>query len=408
MCLLHLCAAAAPGRFFVVTVDHGLRPEAAGETLFVKEQCDRLGVNCEIYRADISALAKSTSESTETAGRKFRRKLMAEIVSAGRADVIFTAHHADDNAETVLMHMLRGSGGRGLTGMKTADGFLVRPLLSCTRAEIDAFNAAHGIKFVTDPTNSDSRYTRNFIRNEVLPLLNTRFSATSALNRLARAASADEEFIGRFISREHIRCSDGEVRLAEAAFSEPALAPRYVFEALKLMGAEDYDSVTAARAIGLIGCGAGKKATLAGGITAVRDYDGIAFYREAAKNDAATPFTGAGRYEKFGMEVAVCAPQAVKGAQRFDLNAVPDGAEVRYRRDGDVFRPFGSGGKKLKEYLIDKKIPARIRDKLPLICYNNEVLVVCGVEISDRVRLKCGSAAAEIVFTGETPWKNLK
>ena len=99
-------------------------------------------------------------------------------------------------------------------------------------------------------------------------------------------------------------------------------------------------------------------------------------------------------------------PRARKGRLRFDPNAVPDGAVLRYRREGDIFRPFGSGRKKLKEYLIDKKIPVRIRDKLPLLCYNEEVLAVCGVEISDRVRLSGGTAAAEIVFTGEKPWKS--
>lgn len=406
MCLLHLCAETVPHGFFVVTVDHGIRPEAADEVRFVRDECARLGVGCLAYKADVPALAQAAGDSLETAGRKYRRELMRALIDGGQADVILTAHHADDNAETVLMHALRGAGTRGLAGMQVRDGYVVRPLIGTRRAEIAAYNAARSVKFVTDPSNADSRYTRNFIRNEVMPLLNSRFDATGALNRLAAAAAADEAYLKAQLNADCIRAEDGGILLTDGAFSTDALAPRYVFEAMRRLGADDCDRNAAARAIDLYRGRTGRRAPMTCGIEAARDPGGVALYRPAPAEYRETPFTGPGLYPAFGLEVRPCPPVPEKGRLRFDPNAVPDGAVLRYRREGDIFRPFGSGRKKLKEYLIDKKIPVRIRDKLPLLCYNEEVLAVCGVEISDRVRLSGGTAAAEIVFTGEKPWKS--
>ena len=406
MCLLHLCAGRIPHGFFVVTVDHGIRPEAADEARFVRDECARLGVECLVYKADVPALAAAEGDGLETAGRRYRRELMRALIDGGQADVVLTAHHADDNAETVLMHALRGAGVGGLIGMRVRDGYVVRPLIGTRRAEIAAYNAAFSVPYVTDPSNADSRYTRNFIRNEVMPLLNSRFDAAGALNRLAAAAAADEAYIRAQMKEDCIRAADGGITLTDGAFSADALAPRYVFEAMRRLGADDYDSTAAARAIDLYAGRTGRRAPMSCGIEAVREASGVTLYRPAPAEYRETPFAGPGPYPAFGLEVRPCPPVPEKGRQRFDPGAVPDGAVLRYRREGDVFRPFGSGRKKLKEYLIDKKIPVRIRDKLPLLCYNEEVLVVCGLEISDRVRLRDGGKAAEIVFTGEIPWKS--
>lgn len=407
MCLLSLCAGAGLD-FFVVTVNHGIRPESADEVRLVQSECARQGIPCEVYAADVPALARASGDSLETAGRLFRRRIMAELTAAGRADVILTAHHADDNAETVLMHILRGSGLNGLIGMRVCDGPVVRPLIETTRAEIESYIRAHDIPFATDESNADSRYTRNFIRNEVLPLLNSRFDASAALNRLSRHAAADEAYMQAQMRDEYLAVRDGEVTLLNGAFDAPALAPRYVLRALTLLGANAYDLTAIERTIALFNAQTGKRAPLPGGITAVKDADGVtlcAAGKDETRADEA-PFTGAGAYPAFGFVAESCPAVPAVGVQRFDLSAVPHGTTVRYRRAGDRFTPFGGGERKLKEFLIDKKIPVRIRDKLPLICYNEQVLIVCGVEIADSVRLTAGARAAQITFTGETLWKN--
>lgn len=408
MCLLRLCAEILQSGFFVVHVNHGIRAESEAEAELVRAECERLNVPMRYEKADIPALAESTKVSIETAAREYRRAVMRDLVESGEADVVLTAHHADDNAETILMHVLRGSGLKGLSGMRERDGFIVRPLIHITREQIDAFNRENKVPFATDESNYDSTYTRNFIRNEVMPLLKTRFDPTAALNRLADAAAVDEAFIRAHLDASNIKFEHGEVTIPLSAFTTEALAPRYVFEALSLLGVTDTDSRAVRRVQGLLRSGTGKRVPLGNGLTAVRDSEDITFYRAAAMSDAVQPFTGYGEYPAFGIRVLPCPLVPAAGKLRFDLNAIPAGAVLRFRRAGDRFTPYGGRAKKLKEYLIDKKIPVRTRDKLPVICYNEEVLVLCGVEISHRARLTSEARPAEIVFTGETPWINSK
>ncbi len=156
-----------------VHLDHGLRPESGKDAEFVAQTAKAWGVACVIERVDVGALAKERGLSIEEAGREARYALFAKVSPS-----VAVAHNADDQAETVLMHFVRGSGMAGLRGMLPLTNYysqltIIRPLLDISRADIEAYIAEHNLPFVTDPTNTDRAYFRNRLRHDLLPTLET-------------------------------------------------------------------------------------------------------------------------------------------------------------------------------------------------------------------------------------------
>ncbi len=195
MALLHLLHRLSERFGFALeaaSFDHCIRPEGAEDVRFVERRCAAWGVPCHLGRSDVPAAAREAGTGLEETARKLRYAFLEETADAVGAQRIATAHNADDNAETLLLHLLRGSGLKGLGGIAPVRGRVIRPLLGVSRAEIEAYCASCGISFVTDDTNADTAYTRNYLRHEVLPLLrskNPRLLTT--LNRTARSLRRD-------------------------------------------------------------------------------------------------------------------------------------------------------------------------------------------------------------------------
>ena len=386
MCLLDLAVKHfPPDRIIVLNVEHGIRgEESKRDSAFVKAAAERYGVKFIGRAVDIPALCKA----------------------GGEADKILTAHNAGDRTEGVLMHVFRGSGIRGLIGMSEADGDYIRPLITVTRAEIERYNRENGVEFVTDGTNADLKYTRNFIRNRVIPLINERYALDGAINTLSENAASDDEFIRSLLDLDGNITSDGEaVYVNETALKTPfALASRYAIEAAKRAGyPTDFGRKQVEAALSLLLLENGARVDLGGGLTAAKEYGVIAFYTESGDKteEEAIPF--AAGFTPFAdgiIEITSVEAKPVRGKLVVDGDKVPDGAVIRTRREGDEFRPYGGGAKKLKEYLIDRKIPLRKRDKLPLLCYNDKVLAIFGVEIADDVKITADTVnALELVYS---------
>jgi tRNA(Ile)-lysidine synthase len=170
-------------RLVVCHLDHGLRPESADDAKFVRRLARRWKLPVVIAREDVTARAKRTKQSLETAARAARYAFFARVAAERGCSHLFLAHHADDQVETVLFNLFRGSGAAGLGGMaacsaRTIDGVVLqihRPLLGVWREEIDAYVAAHRLEFHEDASNTDPRYTRNRLRHEILPQLERAF-----------------------------------------------------------------------------------------------------------------------------------------------------------------------------------------------------------------------------------------
>lgn len=411
VCLLHILATACGlerENITVLNVEHGIRGEASvSDSRFVRALAETYGVKFEGISADVPALCRESGRSEESEAREVRRAFFQKMLDDGKVDFILTAHHADDRTEGLLMHIFRGTGLKGLYGMRESDGRFIRPLIYSHRWEIEEYNRKHGLKFVSDETNSDVKYTRNWLRREIVPRLKVRYPLDDAVNALSANAAADDAFIRSFLDFDrYISTDGGVVQLSLEAFTlHRALASRYVFEAVCRAGKQsDVEEKHIAAVLELAGRQNGKRIDIGGGIVAAREYEYVAFYAGRGEADAcreAIPFSQG--ITEFGgglLEIFPTQPQPEKGRLVADADKIPDGAMIRYRSDGDVFRPFGGGTKKLKEYFIDKKIPGRKRDKLPLLCYNNTVLAVFGVEISDSVRITEDTVnAVELKFT---------
>ncbi len=198
--LLHLLASRGH-RLIVCYLDHALRAESRGEALFVEKLAAGLGCECVVRRENVTARAKRMKCSIETAAREARYAFFAKVARERGVPRLFLAHHADDQVETFLFNLLRGSGAAGLGAMrmssKREDLEIVRPLLGVWREEIDAYVAEHGLEFCEDASNADPRHTRNRVRHEILPMLTKAFGrdVRAALLRSAEILREEDAFL---------------------------------------------------------------------------------------------------------------------------------------------------------------------------------------------------------------------
>jgi len=376
------------GNYFLsaVNCEHGIRgEESLRDSAFVSDFCKKHSLPLYTFSEDCLKKAREEKISVETAARLFRYGCFEKLLAEGAADEIATAHHADDNAETVLFNICRGTSLSGLKGIADRKGF-VRPFISVTREEIDRYIKENALSYVEDSTNGEENATRNIIRRRVLPVLKENIhGAVKNISRLSSLAREDDEFLYS-LSEKYLTIKGG------AAYIDIS-APRPLFfraalTAIKGFGIEkDYTSEHLLSLFNLAKNESGSMISLPAGYTAIREYDKVCIYIKGIKPTIALPFA-VGKTVIGGREVEITSEKKEgKGKTlRFDVSAIPEGAVFRFRRDGDIFKKFGGGTKKLKEFFCEKKIPLKERDLIPLIAKDNEVLAVCGVEISDKIK----------------------
>ena len=402
MCLLSMCLTSPlikKDNLLVVSIDHKIRGEnSANDVKFVSEFCRKNKVRFKSYAVDVPKLAEASGNSLETEARVARYKIFLEqVIGEQQADKVLTAHHASDNVESILMHLFRGSGLNGLCGMEyNREGFYLRPLLDATRDEIDGYMKESNIPFVVDATNADSRYTRNFIRNEILPRIKEKYPGVeNAVLRVAEDADSARAFIEHALDpNAYGQISQNTVKIRTFYLSNPVTAAAYIRNILPAALVGEISRAHILAVVALKDAQNGTGVDLPCRYRAQKEYEFITVYRVDApeKNIIAKKFT-IGESEFSGIKISVVKEETgAKGkVLRFDLKEIPDSAVFRFRQDGDIFKPYGGGTKKLKEYLIDQKLPVRIRDSLVCIADGKEILAVVGVEISDKIKVKHGS-----------------
>lgn len=186
----------------VAHVNHMLREEAQEETEYVKKYCENKNIEIYIRYANIKEISENNKISEETAGREERYKFFEEIATKINANKIAIAHNLNDNAETVLMHFIRGTGINGLTGIKPyRDGKYIRPLIECDRKEIEEYCKERKLNPRYDKSNLDNNYTRNKIRNLLIPELKENYNPNiiSGINKLSRIVLKEEEYINKIL-----------------------------------------------------------------------------------------------------------------------------------------------------------------------------------------------------------------
>ena len=282
-----------------VHVHHGLRGASAdADEAFVRALCARLSVPLTVYHADVRAQAKAWGLSEEETGRRLRYALLQEAAAGGK---IATAHHADDNAETVLYNILRGTGLAGLAGIPQINGNVIRPLLHVTRAQIEAELAARGERWCTDETNLTWDYTRNRIRHHILPKAEDAVNEQAVLhmNETADQIIKAEDYIEAGVKAAYAECVSEETVGSEASEKQCALhidknsflsLHEYMQERLLLRcmervcgKAKDISAVHVKALKGLFYKGRGKRLDLPYYITAVRREGYVVMYLQPDK-----------------------------------------------------------------------------------------------------------------------------
>lgn len=369
-----------------LNVDHKIRGEASkNDSLFVKNYCEKAGVPLLFFEADVPLYCKKTGVGLEQGARVLRYAAFNEALSKNTGFKIATAHHLNDNFESVLFNEFRGTGLKGLRGVSANGAKFVRPLINRTRKDIDDYAEKNNVPFVIDQTNFDETYSRNYIRNTLTPLILKKFpNALNALGALSEIAREEDEFLDELAKK----CLKTELYKAVIDSSAPdVLFKRAAFIAFKYLGfATDYTRAHLESLSNLRGLRNGSVVTLPQGIVAANEYGKISIYKRAPEKKA-DEFTFKKGEFKIGGEVIKIDDKKILGGLKFDGDKIPPSAVIRTRRDGDLFKKFGGGTKKLKDYLIDKKIPRLKRDELFLLADGKNVLMIFGVEISDDIKI---------------------
>lgn len=191
---------------YVAHINHMIRKEADEETEYVKEFCEKIGVDFYFKRIDVESEAKRLKIGTEEAGRNIRYEFFEEILNKVGANKIATAHNSNDNAETVLMNIIRGTSISGLKGIeKIRDGKFIRPIIECNRDEVEEYCKEKNLNPRYDKTNQENIYTRNKIRNLLIPFIKKEFNPNiiEGINRLSNIAFEEEQFINKIVEKEY-------------------------------------------------------------------------------------------------------------------------------------------------------------------------------------------------------------
>ena len=381
--------------------EHGIRgEESLADMRFAEELCKAWGVPLFIFSEDCPARAKREKDSLETAARNFRYESFTSLVEGNKVDFVALAHHKNDEAETMLFRLARGTSLTGVGGMAEMNGYLLRPLLSWTRAEIVEYAVKNNLSWREDQTNKETDATRNKLRLEVLPKLEEAVpGAAENLVRFASLASEDDALLYEYAEKLLLlEETDGETLVSVAFSDKKPLFRRACLLALKTLGVEkDYTALHLENLYNLQALERGARQSLPQGVEAERQEKVLLFYKKKPPQKTEKSeekifnkngFDG-GRYLVSVSEKPVEETENGWKVLRIDEEKLPQNAVFRFRKEGDFIRRFGSGKKTLKKFFNEEKTPVAEREYLPVIAEKDgcEVYAVCGVEISESVKI---------------------
>lgn len=414
-----------------VHVNHGIRQEAGDDEEFARALCERMGVEFMAYHIDAAGLAKQLGMSVEEAGRKERYRIFNEACKERNARIA-VAHHMNDQAETVLMNLSRGTSLKGIGGIRPVRDNIIRPLLSVTRAEVEEVLKGFNQPYVTDATNLCNDYTRNSLRNVVIPYMTDNINSHTVENIASAASELQQDF--DFIESEADKAynryvTEGDnvvIKLDGEEFAglHEVIRRRVIYRAVYYLTktAKDIYKIHVNAVDALVGKTVGSSADICYGLCAVREYDNIVISCErVSRQDKNEPLE---EYElsdddieklKAGQKVTIQgniyynnnetsqmkSVQIVlslhsnyekirnyansRYAKAFDYDKILERPCIRKRMAGDRIVINREGNqRKLKNEFIDRKVPENMRDNVLLVCDDAGVLWAVGVRRSER------------------------
>ena len=434
--------------FVAVHVNHGLRgADADADEQFVKELCETYRVPLEIFCVDLESIVKKRKQSLEEAGRDIRREAFVQVMEKCEGNWIALAHHQNDNAETLLWNLARGTGLHGLNGIRPVNGPWVRPLLCLTRKEIEVYLLKKKQIYCTDQTNLETTYTRNKLRHQVIPILETEVNSAAVrhMNETMEQMCELREFVEQETRRAFECCvaevitgsdcesgcltmkdcenggtvfgkadrsevNETEYKISEAEWRKlPGLLQKEViyFCLEKLSGSRrDLGRVHVDAVAELFDRQVGKMRNLPENIRAVREYEGVVLKRNNSKGMECLPLEntteiqipGVTYVPEMNLEITT---RILEKSEGFKESEIPQKKYtkwfdydimkclyIRTRQSGDRIAIDSDGhGQKLKSWFVNEKIPANERTQIPLLADGQEIVWIIGYRMSGAYQI---------------------
>jgi len=430
--ILHALAPdGGPALAGIVHVNHGLRgAESNADEAFCRALATRLDLPIVVANVDVAGLARERRASIEVVAREARYAVFDQALSTLNGTLLATGHTMDDQAETVMLRLLRGAGTRGLSGIRVRRGRLVRPLLECRREDLRAYLKARGEAWREDDSNADRAISRNRLRHELMPVLETIAPAgVRALARLAALAKDDESVLmeAAIKNRSALVLSSGEAgRVDVDAGALSLLAPPLARRLIRALAAEVAPAAHLAASHLEAVCRLAATDKPVGHL----DLPGLAVDREGDRltlkltrgtagaretHETAWPLRalnvpGSVDLPEAGLRIDVRLDTQISGANGTGDGAVQAGAvklplAVRNRRPGDRFRPLGAPGRrKLQDVFVDRKVPRMERDRVPVVVdADGRIVWVAGVTVAHDCRVTSPEDGVLILIQREQP-----
>ena len=377
----------------VCHLNHGIRETAKRDEDFVKKVCSDYEVICFTKTVNMDEYARENKLSSEEAGRILRYKFFREN-SKNRK--ILTAHNANDRVETVLFNIIRGTGLRGLSGISYVNDDVYRPLINIKRGEIEAYLHENNLKYFDDETNFEEIYTRNKIRLGLIPYLE-KFNPDiiNSILRLSENAEEAENFIGKTIEENYPKCHGNNfLKVSEIKDHEKFLGCELIKKYLE----ENFYKENILSRKNILGIydlcfgESGREIHLGKNITARRSYDKIFIGKIKYKKSKESKELHLGKNTSDFGEIFIRKDDLESPHDSFikviDCDKIKGNLYVRKRLPGDRFKALGmKNNKKLKDYFIDRKVDRLLRDEIGLICDDEKIIYVMGMDISEDVKI---------------------
>lgn len=413
MCLLHqlVSLGSVPDiRVAAAHFEHGIRgEESLRDSRFVKDYCEANSIPFFAGSADVPAYARENGISVEDAARKLRYEFLEKTAAENGFDRIATAHNADDNAETVLFNLTRGSGLKGLCGIPPVRGKIVRPILDMTRAEIEKYLSENSVPHVEDSSNACDDYSRNRIRHHAVPVLkeiNPAFS--ESVFRSCELLRGDEEYLDSEAGKIASACTGGSISCSMLESLPFALASRTV---RKLCG----KNISAAHTGELLQFASGSEYGILSlpGLTVRRELGKLYFLSPDENEPAGLPerplipgnvlsIPEAGLTVEANVTESSYSAHSSATIIRLDYESISGGIVCSSRKPGDVIRPAGRGcTKKLKTLLLEAGLTQSERNTVPVFRDDKGIVAVLGVAVAERCRCVPGKPVLEILIRKE-------
>lgn len=415
--ILKTIAAEYDIRLAIAHLNHGLRGlESDRDAEFVDALAGKLRLPFYLEKRDVRAFQRQRRLSPEEAARRIRYEFYKAVAIQNGFDKIALGHHRDDNAELILMNLLRGSGPLGLSGIAPVrNGRIIRPLIHLKRTEILDYISARGLAYVTDSSNTDPAYRRNQIRQHLIPMLKEAYNPgiVDSLNRLGELVRAEDRWMDQALEPIFRKCvwldTNAQISLALAALRDlDVAAARRIIRKAVLGVKQDLRSITFRHVDSVLKlaqqgqrCGS---LNLPGGLLVVREAETLTIkkerrgsrteqdeYRYTVAGPGTTPIPEAGaaiRLVDIGCDDVPDFRQLGKTRALFDRDSLHFPLIIRNFRPGDRFSPLGvSGTQKLKKFFINNKVPPSQRKVCPLLLSAEKIVWIAGHRIDNSAKI---------------------